>query len=90
MRYADDIDKIPAAALSNPDADLLVNQFKRGETVRMFLDVQNEDMGEIETFNVIGEITGRSAPDEVVIIGGHLDSWDLGRREGCCWRPIAW
>jgi hypothetical protein len=78
QRYAEGARKIPAAALSNPDADLLSAMLRRGQPVRVRLDL---DVGEEETvtsYNVIGEITGRSLPKEVVIIGGHLDSWDLG------------
>jgi hypothetical protein len=69
---------IPAAALSNPDADLLSRVLERGlpVTVRIQLDVGFE--GEYTSANVIGEITGRGRPEEVVLIGGHLDSWDQG------------
>ncbi|UTW56896.1 M28 family peptidase [Kordiimonas sp. SCSIO 12610] len=78
MAYAGDVEKVPAAALSNPDADLLERIFKRGKPVKISLRVETKDLGPIETANVIGEITGREKPDEVVVIGGHLDSWDLG------------
>ncbi len=70
---------IPAAALSNPDADMLsrVLERSRAVTVRLDLDVgwKREDY---TSANVIGEITGSERPEEVVLIGGHLDSWDLG------------
>lgn len=78
MRYQEDTPKIPAAAISNPDADILVNVLARGEPVHVRLTLINEDLGPIQTANVIGEITGRETPDEVVVIGAHLDSWDLG------------
>ncbi len=78
MHYADDVPKIPAAALSNPDADLLTNMLRRGQPVRVRLNLGAETRGMVTSYNVIGEITGRSKPDEVVVIGGHLDSWDLG------------
>lgn len=70
--------RIPAASISNPDADLLKRMFERGQrvVVRMDLDVGFD--GEYTSNNVIGEITGRERPDEVVAIGGHLDSWDKG------------
>ena len=69
---------IPAAALSNPDADLLSHMLERSlpVVVRLSLDVGYD--GEHTGANVIGEITGSERPDEVVLIGGHLDSWDLG------------
>lgn len=77
-RYEEGVPKIPAAALSNPDADQLTRIFKRGKPVIFNLNIQTKDMGEVTTYSVIGEITGREAPDEIVAIGGHLDSWDLG------------
>ena len=78
LDYTADAPKIPAAALSNPDADLLSNMLRRGAPVRVRLELGGEEHGMVTSYNVIGEITGRSKPDEVVVIGGHLDSWDLG------------
>lgn len=78
MRYAEDVTKIPAAALSAPDADLLANMLKRGKPVIVELNIDVGYTGTKTEHNVIGEITGRSLPNEYVIIGGHLDSWDLG------------
>jgi hypothetical protein len=79
MEYVADVQKIPAAALSNPDADLLSNMLRRGKPVRMRLDIDAGFTGTTSTgYNVIGEILGRESPQEVVVIGGHLDSWDLG------------
>lgn len=78
MRYDDEVTKIPAAALSNPDADLLLRQVERGEAVTVAFSLDNAFDGEIVTYNVVGEITGSVAPEEIIIIGGHLDSWDLG------------
>ena len=78
MRYVEGVARIPAAALSNPDADLLENMLERGVPVRVQLDIAAEVRGEYTSHNVIGEVRGRELPDEVVTIGGHLDSWDLG------------
>lgn len=78
MRYADGVARIPAASLSNPDADLLSHMIARGQPVRLRLDIAAETRGEATSHNVIGEITGRELPNEVVVMGGHLDSWDLG------------
>jgi carboxypeptidase Q len=69
---------IPAGALSVPDGDLLRQMFERGQPVRMKLVLTPAFKGEGVSGNVIGEIPGRSAPQEIVLIGGHLDSWDLG------------
>jgi Zn-dependent M28 family amino/carboxypeptidase len=79
MRYKEGVNKIPAAALSNPDADLLVNQLKRGQPVRFYLNQSSRLVGKQgQTANVIGEITGSQHPEEIVVIGAHLDSWDVG------------
>ncbi|WP_293752207.1 M20/M25/M40 family metallo-hydrolase [uncultured Paraglaciecola sp.] len=69
---------VPAVALSNPDADQLVRLIGYGHSPKIRLNIQTKDLGAIVTKNVIGEITGRELPKEVVVIGGHLDSWDLG------------
>jgi hypothetical protein len=78
MRYSDDVKKIPAAALSVPDADLLEHILKRGKPVTLSLDIAAGFNGTGTSYNVIGEIRGREKPNEFVVIGGHLDSWDLG------------
>ena len=78
MRHAEGVARIPAAALSNPDADLLAAMLRRGKPVRVRLDIDAGETGTGTTYNVIGEIRGRELPEEVVVIGGHLDSWDLG------------
>lgn len=69
---------IPAAALSGPDADQLERVLAYGQPVTVKLDLDCGVEGEYTGANVIGEITGAKYPDEVVVIGGHLDSWDLG------------
>ena len=78
MRYDIAVKKIPAAALSVPDADLLANMLKRGKPVILRLDIAAGFNGSYTSHNVIGEIRGREKPNEFVVIGGHLDSWDLG------------
>ncbi|GAB2661941.1 M28 family peptidase [Arenimonas aestuarii] len=78
MRYVADVPRIPAAALSNPDADLIEHMVARGKPVRLRLDIGAEMRASYTSHNVIGEIRGRELPGEVVTIGGHLDSWDLG------------
>jgi hypothetical protein len=78
QRYAEGARPIPAAALSNPDADLLSAMIRRGQPVRLRLDLDVGDAETVTSYNVIGEIRGRGKPEEVVVIGGHLDSWDLG------------
>ncbi|OOG62093.1 aminopeptidase [Rhodanobacter sp. B04] len=69
---------IPAAALSNPDADQLERVLAYGKPVSVKLDLDCGIVGQYTGANVIGEITGKKYPDQVVAIGGHLDSWDPG------------
>lgn len=80
MRYKEDINKIPALALSNPDADLLVNMLKRDKPVRFSLN--STDSGptgkDVRIANVIGDVLGSETPQELVTLGAHLDSWDVG------------
>lgn len=78
MRYDDAVPRIPAAALSTEDADLIERLLARGENVRMHLVLTSRALPDVPSSNVIAEIRGTEKPDEVVIIGGHLDSWDLG------------
>jgi carboxypeptidase Q len=76
-RYDDGLKPVPAAALATPDADQLTRLLARGPVrVKLALDCGWD--GTASSHNVIGEITGARNPDEVVLIGGHLDSWDLG------------
>lgn len=76
MRYKDGVNKIPAAAISNPDADLLLNQLRRGKPVSFYLKLTAsiEPKQVVKSANVIGEITGSKLPEEIVAIGAHLDS----------------
>jgi Zn-dependent M28 family amino/carboxypeptidase len=76
-RYADGRVPIPAFALSNPDADQIERLADLGKPVRVRLNSTARTY-ETRSQNVIGEVRGRAAPDEIVLIGCHLDSWDLG------------
>lgn len=78
MRYADDVAPIPIGALSGPDADQLERTLERGENVRLKLTLTPLKTADKPSGNVIGEIIGSEKPDEIILIGGHLDSWDLG------------
>lgn len=78
MRYDPNVTRIPALALSNPDADLLQDQLATGERVRLRMRNTSAMADSTWSANVVGEIRGRERPDEVVVLGGHLDSWDLG------------
>ena len=76
--YEDGVRRIPAAALSAPDAILIQNMLKRGRPVTMKLNMTAEITGPASGANVIGEITGREDPENFVVLGAHLDSWDEG------------
>ncbi|WP_374654591.1 M20/M25/M40 family metallo-hydrolase [Phenylobacterium sp.] len=69
---------IPMAALSTPDAELLERMAARGKPVRIKLSLQSTFREKAPAYNVVGEIKGREKPEEVIVIGGHLDSWDAG------------
>lgn len=76
-RYADGVPRIPAAAIGVPDAQLLARLVARGTTVRVRLVLASTVLAEAPAWNVVGEVTGQGAPDQIILIGGHLDSWDL-------------
>lgn len=76
MAYKENIEKIPAAAVSTRHADLIALHSKNHIEIGMYLEC--EDRGLTTTHNVIGEIKGKEHPKKVIIVGGHLDSWDLG------------
>jgi carboxypeptidase Q len=78
MGYDDKIVKIPAAAISIEDAELIDRLAKRG-AVTVHLHLESQQLPDAESANVIGELRGRDRPDEVVVIGGHIDSWDVGQ-----------
>jgi len=69
---------VPAAALSNPDADQLERLLQLAQPVRVKLTIDSALGAEYTSYNVVGEVLGRELPDECVVIGGHLDSWDQG------------
>lgn len=78
MRYDAQVPRIPAVAISNPDADLLEDQLATGQPVRMRVRNSSQMADSTRSANVIGEIRGRDRAHEVVVLGAHLDSWDLG------------
>jgi carboxypeptidase Q len=77
-RYAADAPRIPGFAIANPDADALVRQFASGKPVRLRVRSTSRELRDEKSANVIGEIPGSDRADEIVIICGHLDSWDPG------------
>jgi carboxypeptidase Q len=77
MRYDPAVTKIPAAAISFEDAEMLANLASTGR-VRVHVTLTPQTLPDAVSYNVIGDIRGSEKPDEVVVLGGHLDSWDLG------------
>ena len=75
--YADHAPKIPAGAVTAEDADLMADLIRQGP-VKMKLILTPQQMPDVESFNVIGDIKGSEHPEQLVIVSGHLDSWDLG------------
>jgi carboxypeptidase Q len=69
---------VPAAALSAPDADQLQRILKRGQPVRVKLISTPQNLPPSKSGNVVAEIVGSEVPEEIVLVGAHLDSWDLG------------
>jgi hypothetical protein len=78
MRYEDSIKKIPAAALSTQDADRLAQVLQTGKALKFSMEMDCRNFPDEPSFNVIGEIKGSKKPNEIITIGGHLDSWDQG------------
>jgi carboxypeptidase Q len=82
LRYDADhpeIPKIPAAAVTIEGAELLQRMQERGEHPQLHLKMEAKFLPDAESANVVAEIKGREKPDEVVVVGGHLDSWDVGQ-----------
>ena len=78
LRYAEGVPQIPAASITVEDAERLQRMQDRGTRVVVRLKMEARFLPDVQSANVIGEITGRERPDEVVVVGGHFDSWDVG------------
>ena len=75
---AGQIDHIPQAVVAREDAERVARFLARGQRVRVHFEMSNRVTGPVESENVIAEIRGREKPGEFVLLGAHLDSWDLG------------
>jgi carboxypeptidase Q len=78
LTYAEGQPQIPAAAVTTEDSARLQRMVDRGTTVRLKLMMEARFLPDADSANVVGEIRGRELPNEVVVIGGHFDSWDVG------------
>lgn len=70
--------RIPAAAISTNGAELLSSMLSLNKNLKFYLKQNCKNLPEVLSYNVIGEITGTQQPEEIMLVGGHLDSWDLG------------
>lgn len=70
--------RIPAAAISTKGAELLSSLLKLNPQIRFFFKQNSKNLDDVLSYNVIGEIKGSQFPNEIIVVGGHLDSWDLG------------
>jgi carboxypeptidase Q len=78
LQYASDVPKIPAAAISTEDADRLQRMADRGSRIVVRLKMDAHFEADATSANVVGELRGREKPEEIVVVSGHLDSWDVG------------
>ena len=92
LSYAEGVPRIPAAAITVEDALWLRRMAAAGETVTVSLHMEARLEGEADSANVIAELRGRETPDEVVVMGGHYDSWDVGQgaHDDGCATMAAW
>jgi carboxypeptidase Q len=79
MGYAEGVPRIPFAAVTVEDAALLQRMVDRGERVVVRLTMGAHTLPDVASRNVVAELVGREFPDEVVVLGGHIDSWDVGQ-----------
>ena len=78
-RYAKDVKQIPAAAITTEDAEMIDRLIASGEKVVVRLKMEARNRGKVPSANVVAELKGRELPDEIVVIGAHIDSWDVGQ-----------
>ena len=71
-------ERIPAAAISTNGAELLSSMLALNPALKFYLKQNCKNLPDVQSYNVIGEIKGTTSPDEIMVVGGHLDSWDLG------------
>lgn len=79
MYYDEEVPKIPHAAITIEDAMLIQRLSDRGEKIEINLNIQAETLPDFESRNVIAQIKGTEYPEEIIVLGGHIDSWDVGQ-----------
>jgi hypothetical protein len=78
VRYVDSLPKIPAVAIGYKDADFLTDAVSQEPDLKINIKLSCERLPDVQSYNVIGEIRGSDFPDEIIVVGGHFDSWDKG------------
>lgn len=78
LRYKPLMGQIPAVAISTNDANMLSMLLKEQSDLKIYLETHSKMDGEVLSYNVIGELRGTTKPEEIIAVGGHLDSWDVG------------
>jgi hypothetical protein len=78
MYYEENTPKVPGAAIGVQDANMLSDALKKDPNLKVSISLSCKNLPDEESYNVIGEIKGSKYPDEVVVVGGHLDAWDKG------------
>jgi hypothetical protein len=78
LHYNDSLPKIPAAAVSTKSADWISSELAKGNKVKVELELGCETLEDVKSYNVIGELRGSVSPKNIIVVGGHLDSWDKG------------
>ncbi len=79
MSYDSTVTQIPHASVTSEDAMMMRRMINRGDTVRVTLKMSAQMLPDAESHNVMGELRGREKPEEIVVMGGHIDSWDVGQ-----------
>jgi carboxypeptidase Q len=78
LRYQEGVNKIPGVAVSTLDANKLARELQEGKKVSVELTLNCQQLADVKSFNVIGELRGSVNPNQIITVGGHLDSWDIG------------
>jgi hypothetical protein len=78
MAYAKEVKRIPAAALSTFDAELLSKSLKKVPELQLQLEMACEWQDSVYSYNLIADLKGSERPDEIMVVSGHIDSWELG------------
>lgn len=79
LRYAPNVGKIPAIAISTRHAELLSSLLKEEKDLQFYMEMHCEILPDAPSFNVIGELRGTETPQNIIVVSGHLDSWDVGQ-----------